>query len=242
MTAKKPSAPITPRIVLVRARNSLNIGAAARAMANFGLDDMAVVEPFEPRWREARSAVHGTEILERAPLLSLEEAIADCNLVIGTASAHNRVQRQTMLTLPALRAWLKRRLPGGGRVAVLFGSEKSGLTNADLFHCHALLRIPTRPDAPSMNLGQAVAVTAYELARAALESSVTEPDEPMLEGRQVDELVEVGMRAMEKGQVNMHMPEATRRLRFRRGVMRWRLSRGDAAFLQGLLKRLAKQP
>lgn len=230
---------IAVRFVLVRPRNSLNIGAAARALSNFGFSDLAAVEPFDQRWREATSsAIYGDKLLKNAPVVTLAEAAADCNLVLGTASAHNRSFRQAQITLPALRGWLRRRLRGGGRVAILFGSEKSGLSNAELDHCNALLRIPTVSDAPSMNLGQAVAVTAYELSRAKLESSAVEPEEPMLEGRQVEELVDTGMRAMEKGKVNLHMSEATRRLKFRRGLMRWRMTRGDAAFMHGLLKRL----
>src|SRR6185369_4933527 len=99
------------RFVLVRAANALNIGAAARAMANFGFDDLAAVDPFEERWRLAQSAIYGSEVLSRARLCTLKEAVADCHLVLGTASAHNRVPRRTTLTLPALRPWLKRRLP-----------------------------------------------------------------------------------------------------------------------------------
>ncbi|MBI3297125.1 MAG: RNA methyltransferase [Elusimicrobia bacterium] len=230
---------IEPRFVLVRVRNSLNIGAAARAMTNFGFKDLAAVEPFDPRWREASaSAIYGDELLKTAPVLSMAQAAEGCRLVLGTASAHNRSFRQPQVTLPALRAWLRRRMPGGGRVAILFGSEKSGLSNEELDHCHALVRIPTQDDAPSMNLGQAVALMAYELARASLESSASEPKEPMMEGRQVEELVDTAMRAMAKGNVNMHMSERTRRLKFRRGLMRWRMTQGDAAFMHGLLKRL----
>ncbi|MDE2290718.1 MAG: RNA methyltransferase, partial [Elusimicrobia bacterium] len=224
-----------PRFVLVRPRNALNMGAAARALTNFGFDGLAAVAPLDPQWRLATSsAVYGSELLRRAPVLTLEEAVADCALVLGTASAHDRRLRRTQLTLPALRPWLRRRLKGG-RLAVLFGSERGGLSNDELDHCHALLRIPTAEGAPSMNLGQAVAVTAYELARAGLERSVREPDEPLLEGRQAEEFVETALRAMEKARVNLHLSPAQRRLKFRRGLMRWRLTRGDAAFLAGLL-------
>src|SRR5688572_20445871 len=94
------------RFVLVRPTNALNIGAAARAMANFGFSDLAAVSPLDERWREAQSAIYGSELLKQAPLCTLEQATADCQLVLGTASAHNRAPRQPQLTLPALRPWL----------------------------------------------------------------------------------------------------------------------------------------
>ena len=229
---------ISARFVLVRPHNALNVGAAARAMANFGLTELAAVAPYEPRWRAAQSAIYGTDLLEKAPLLTLEQAVADCHLVVGTASAHNRFQRRTMLTLPAFNDWLRGRLPNGGKVALLFGSEKNGLDNGEMDHCHAILRIPTVEEAPSMNLGQAVALIAYELQKIGLENSVTEPDEDLLEGRQLETLVETVMLAMERTAVNAHMSEQVRRDRFRRGLLKWRMSRSDASWFRGLLERL----
>ena len=234
----KSAAPVCARFVLVRPSNALNIGAAARAMANFGLGDLAAVAPFAEGWREAHSAIYGSDLLTKAPVVTLTEAVADCHLVLGAASAHNRAHRRTMVTLPALRAWLRRRLPKGGRVAVLFGAERNGLENAELDHCHALLRIPTADDAPSMNLGQAVALAAYEFSKAGLETSVREPDERLLEGRQVEGLVETAMDAMRRTGVNAHLGDAARRHRFRRGLLSWRMTRADASFLRGLLTRL----
>jgi tRNA/rRNA methyltransferase len=232
---------VSPRFVLVRPSNALNIGAAARAMANFGLTDLAVVEPEDGRWRDAQSAIYGTDILARAPNQSLEQAVADCGLILGTASAHNRSARRTMVTLPALRGWLKRRLPKGGKAAILFGSERNGLENEELDHCHAILRIPTAPDAPSMNLGQAVALIAYELSKPGLERSVTELDEDLLEGKQLEGVVETAMLAMAETGVNAHMSDSTRRARLRRGLLKWRMSRADANWLRGLLERLLRR-
>lgn len=232
------AAGIQLRFVLVKPSNALNMGAAARALANFGVADLTVVAPYQPRWRQARSAIYGGRLLHKAPAKTLQEAIADCHLVLGTASAHNRALRRTTLTLPAAAPWLKRRLPKGGRVAILFGSEQSGLNNESLDHCHAVLRIPTDPEAPSMNLGQAVAVTAYGLLHSGLERSVEEPDEELVDGRQLEGLVETAMRAMEKAKVNAHMKEGARRQKFRRGLLKWRMSRSDASWLRGLLDRL----
>ncbi len=155
------------RVVLVRPRNPLNIGAAARALANFGLRDMRVVAPFEPTWQEARSAAVGAEqVVESARAVpTLLDAIGDATLVLGTTTGQRRNLDRDLLPLPELAAWLARRKVSG-RAALLFGSEKTGLSNEHLSLCHALVRIPTAPDCVSMNLGQAVAVCAYELARA----------------------------------------------------------------------------
>ena len=158
---------MTWRIVLVRPRNPLNIGAAARALANFGITEMAVVAPFEPTWHEARtSAVGGETVIAAARSVpKLLDATADTNLVLGTTTGSRRNLGREILTLPDLPGWLRRR-KAKGRAALVFGSEKTGLSNDDMTGCHALVRIPTAPDCPSMNLGQAVAVCAYELARA----------------------------------------------------------------------------
>ena len=159
------------RVVLVRPRNPLNIGAAARALANFGLADMAVVAPFEPTWNEARtSAVGGEKVIAAARSLpTLLEATEDARLVLGTTTGMRRNLGREILTLPELPSWLRRR-KARGKAAFIFGSEKTGLSNDDMTLCHALVRIPTAPDCPSMNLGQAVAVCAYELARTGIVS------------------------------------------------------------------------
>lgn len=155
------------RTVLVRPRNPLNIGAAARALANFGFTELAVVEAFEPSWQEARTSAVGAEAVMAGArsVPTLAEIVSDANLVLGTTTGSHRILSRETLLLPQLAAWLRRR-KSKGRAVLLFGSEKTGLSNDDMSHCHALVRIPTGPDCPSMNLAQAVAVCAYELVRA----------------------------------------------------------------------------
>ena len=167
---------MTWRVVLVRPRNPLNIGAAARALANFGLQDMAVVAPFEPTWVEARTAAVGGDavIASAVAVPNLLAATGDANLVIGTTTGSRRNIGREILPLPQFAAWLRRRKVRG-KAALIFGSEKTGLSNEDMSLCHALVRIPTTPDCPSMNLGQAVAVCAYELTRARI-VTVRPPD------------------------------------------------------------------
>jgi TrmH family RNA methyltransferase len=152
-------------VVLVSPRNPLNIGAVARAMANFGFRRLAVVAPYEEHWREAKSAVGATDLLENAQRVErLAEAVADCTFVIGTGTLEHRKPEQTVIPLLELAPFVDAEFARGGRVALVFGPEKRGLTREDLALCHMLVEIPTDPRQPSMNLGQAVAVCLYELA------------------------------------------------------------------------------
>jgi tRNA/rRNA methyltransferase len=138
-------------------------------MANFGFSRLTVVAPYAPHWREARSAIGAPELLHRAKEAeSLAEAVTDCSLVIGTGSLTYRKPEQCVVPLPGLAAPVDREMRRCGRVALVFGPEKHGLTRADLSHCHLFVEIPTDVHQPSMNLGQAVAVCLYELAARGL--------------------------------------------------------------------------
>ena len=155
-------------MVLVSPRNPLNIGAVARAMANFGFDRLTVVAPFEAHWREARSAVGAPELLQSAKESpTLAEAVAGCTLVIGTGTLTHRKPEQRVVALPELTPLVQEELGRSGRIALVFGPEKRGLTREDLSWCQLLVEIPTDPRQPSMNLGQAVAVCLYELSSRA---------------------------------------------------------------------------
>src|SRR5271166_3957083 len=115
------------RVVLVAARNPLNIGAAARAMSNFGFMRLRVVNPYEVAFREARSAVGAAEVLEKAEEFgSVAEAVADCALVVGTTAVGKRELEQSVRRLEEGARVIRRRM-GAGNVALLFGSEKVGL-------------------------------------------------------------------------------------------------------------------
>jgi len=178
------------RVVLVATRNPLNIGAAARAMSNFGFRRLRVVRPFEPAFLEAKSAVGASGLLERAEHFdSVSDAVGDCGLVVGTTAVRHRNVQHTLRRLEDGARLIRGRMAAvdgkkskvknsallhrgrGTRdsvgVALLFGSEKVGLSNEDLSHCHWLMRIPTCDANISMNLGQGVAVCLYELVRDA---------------------------------------------------------------------------
>jgi tRNA/rRNA methyltransferase len=152
-------------VVLVATRNPLNIGAAARAMSNFGFSRLRIVNPYDVAFREARSAVGASALLASAgEFKSVAEAVADCTLVVGTTAAGRRELQHSLQPLEPGAGLIREHL-ASGRVAVLFGSEKRGLSNEDLSHCQWLMRIPTRDEHASMNLGQAVAVCLYEVSR-----------------------------------------------------------------------------
>jgi tRNA/rRNA methyltransferase len=158
-------------VVLVGSRNPLNIGAAARAMANFGFARLRLVRPYEPSFREARSAVGAEAVLTAAKEFGeVADAVADCALVVGTTGGEQRHPVEPLERLERGAARIVAELRAERRVAILFGSEKVGLSNEDLSHCQALVRIPTEAAQPSMNLGQAVAVTLYELIREGVEA------------------------------------------------------------------------
>src|SRR5882757_5806590 len=143
------------RVVLVEARNPLNIGAAARAMSNFGIRRLRVVNPYQVAFRQARSAVGAADLLSAAEEFStVAEAVADCALVVGTTAVGHRELQHPLRRLEYGARLIGRSLTQAP-VALLFGSEKFGLSNEDLSHCHWLMRIPTVDADLSMNLGQA---------------------------------------------------------------------------------------
>ncbi len=225
------------RVVLVGARNPLNIGAAARALSNFGLTDLVLVDPYDPSWREAKSAMGGKGLLASARVVgSVQEATADCSLVVGTASVGDRLLKLSVRRLEQGAKLIRRHR---GRVAILFGSEKTGLSNEDLSQCHWLLRIPTRREHESMNLGQAVAVCAYELAgRDGAAVKAAPVDQQAIEAL---ELNRIGDRLFEilaiSGYVQPKTSDSTR-LKVRRLLRRMDLKASDAELWLGILRQI----
>jgi tRNA/rRNA methyltransferase len=225
------------RFILARPRNPNNIGAVARAMANFGLRDLVLADPYAPVWQEARSAVGAVGILRQARALSLPEAIREASLVLGTCGAPRRLQR-SLVSLPRLGEFLEERLPAGGRLAVLFGNEKTGLTKAELGHCHAVVRIPTASEVPSMNLGQAAALVAYELTRSSRAPRTQEPDLAPAPAEQSEALLREFRRAFAAMDYMQGLPADERTRRVRDALKRLRPCRKDAGLLLAVLRRI----
>lgn len=228
------------RVVLVRPRNPLNIGAAARALANFGVRDLRVVAPFEPTWEEARKAAIGAlSVLKSARAVqTLTEAISDATLVIGTTTGTRRRLDRGLIALPDLAAWVRSR-NGRGRAALLIGSEKTGLSNAHLSYCHTLVRIPTAADCPSMNLGQSVAVCMYELARAGLVSPlpprmVVHPSDPA-DLQSLEHLFERAVHVLDASGYLKPKGRNAMVIKLRRLLLDLGLTQSDARILGGVL-------
>jgi len=221
------------RVVLVSPRNPLNIGAAARAMSNFGFTHLRLVNPYEVAFREARSAVRAGAILTGAvEYKTLAETVADCSLVVGTTAATKRELNHPLRRLEYAGKLIRKALPTG-RVALLFGSEKFGLGNEDLAYCHWLMRIPTREEHGSMNLGQSVAVCLYELIRAS--KAPTPEPRKRAPSEDLERLTELLHQALE---VSGYMHASSTETKIRRLVRRLDLNAHDAEIWLGMLRQI----
>lgn len=160
------------RFVLINTTHPGNIGATARAMKNMGFTDLSLVCPRIFPDQEATARSSGAEDILQSALVvnNLEAAINDCNIVFGTSS-RKRALPVPLLTAKEAAHTIKQKVASGGRVAILFGQERMGLTNEQLALCHYHLYIPCNADFPSLNLAAAVQVIAYELY-SCLESSL----------------------------------------------------------------------
>jgi tRNA/rRNA methyltransferase len=225
-------------VVLVRPRNPLNIGAAARAMSNFGVHRLRLVNPYAAGFREARSAVGASELLSQAEVYkTVAEAVSDCALVVGTTAVRNRVLAQPVRRLDEAAGKTVRAQLQTERVALLFGSEKTGLTNKDFSHCHWLLNIPTSRQNISMNLGQAVAVCLYELARDTSLAPPAEEFEPASAGacEQITEGLLEALRMsgyVKPGTDDMFEKKA------RRLILRFKMEAYDAKQMLGMVRQI----
>jgi TrmH family RNA methyltransferase len=223
------------RVVLCQPRNPLNIGAAARAISNFGFRHLRVVNPYDPAFREAVSAVGGAPVLQSADLCgTVADAVQDCTLVVGATAIGHRELQQPLLTLaqvaPVIRA-------NSGPVALLFGSEKFGLSNEELAFCHYLANIPTSPQTPSMNLGQAVAVCLYELIREPAAGRV--PLGPKaVEGSDAEQMTRMMLEVLRESGYTNRIVATSIELKVRRFFRRIHLTARDAPLVLGILRQI----
>jgi tRNA/rRNA methyltransferase len=170
------------RVVLVRPQIAANLGAAARAMRNFGLSELVLVAPAaDPSAPQARQlATHGEDILRRCRVVAeLGEAVADCVLVAGTSARTGGLFRRQSVGPPDEVMPLLVEAMSSGRAALVFGPEPSGLENAEVTRCHYLIHIPADPSYPALNLAQSVAVCLYELRRTWLRRTAPAESAPV---------------------------------------------------------------
>ncbi len=224
-------------VVLVEPRNPLNIGAAARAMSNFGFLDLRVVNPYDVAFREARSGVGAAELLANAQeYQTLPEALADCTLVVGTTAVRHRELQHPLRRLEAGARVIRKHL-ASGRAALVFGTEKFGLSTRDLSHCHWLMRIPTREEHISMNLGQAVAVCLYELSRDSKATPAPEKVKRATAG-EVERISVLLLDALRDSGYVKPRTEASTEEKVRRLVRRLSLQAGDVDLWLGMLRQM----
>jgi tRNA/rRNA methyltransferase len=233
-------------VVLVRARNPNNIGAVARAMHDFGFRHLRVVNEYSVPFETARSAVDASEVLAEATVFGrVADAVADCTLVVGTTAVGERTLQHPLRVLPDGAEIIRKELgTEGGRVALLFGSEKTGLSNDELSHCHWLLTIPMEQHEqvrhPSMNLGQAVAVCLYELVRSAGMATipVSRGDLALAEAREVERMTALLSEVLEETGYAKRHPANCDQGQIRRLMVRIGVAASDAPVWMGVLRQI----
>ena len=228
------------RIVLVETSHPGNIGAAARAMKTMCLKRLVLVNPAEFPHPDASARASGAvDVLEQAQVVrTLDEALSGCALIAGT-SARQRGLGPPVLSPRECMERLHAEAAKGQEVALLFGRERTGLTNEELARCHLLVNIPSNPEYSSLNLAAAVQVLGYEsmLARGATPAGA-ERDEPPARAEEMEKLYEhIESAALETGFLDPANPKHLMR-RIRRLFNRARPDQNEVHILRGLLSAL----
>jgi len=233
-------------VVLVRARNPSNIGAVARAMHDLGYTSLRIVNEYPVPFAAAKSAVDASSVLAAATEhTSLDEALADCTLVLGTTAVGDRALEHPLYLLPQAAPVVTRALASPeAKVALLFGSEKTGLSNDELSHCHALVTIPMNQPEPgrhlSMNLGQAAAVCLYQLATEPSPEAQPPlpPEETPATAADLTRIHSLFTEVLDESGYTRRHPANSREHAVRRLILRMRLSSADAPVWTGILRQL----
>ncbi len=207
-------------------------------MSNFGCTELRLVNPYEVAFREARSAVKAQHVLEHAKEYgTLAEAVADCGLVVGTTAKGPRALEHPLRRLELGGRLIARKL-ARAPVALLFGSEKFGLSNDDLSHCHWLMRIPTREEHGSMNLGQAVAVCLYEIVRSPAAAKAQPEKLKAARAEDLERMTSLLEQILEHSGYVHDRIEGSTRLKLRRLIRRMQLNAHDAEVWLGMLRQI----
>jgi tRNA/rRNA methyltransferase len=226
------------RIVLVSPRNPLNIGAAARAMSNFGVFELRLVNPYNVAFLEAKSAVKASKILiDAREFETVADAVADCSLIVGTTSIGNRLLEHPLRRLETGGKIIAKNL-ASAPVALLFGSEKFGLSNEDMSYCHWLMRIPSREEHGSMNLGQAVAVCLYEIIRNPAAVRVKPEAKRPASADEMERVTALLEEVLEHSGYVHSRVEGSTRMKIRRLIRRMELNSHDADVWLGMLRQI----
>lgn len=241
------------RIILINTSHPGNIGSTARAMKTMGLSELYLVAPLQfPHQKAVEMASGAVDILEKAIIVEeLDEAIADCGLVVGT-SARSRAIPWPMLS-PREFAEKADQESIHNKIGVIFGREQSGLTNEELRRCHFHIQIPSNPEYSSLNLAAAVQIIGYELRVASQAKDIKEDSEGLIK-KEKDEWDYKFVTAKEMESFYTHLekvliqieflnPQVPRQLmtRLRRLFNRARLDEMEMNILRGILSAVEKK-
>ncbi len=205
-------------------------------MVNFGCTRLRVVNPYEVAFREARSAVGAAPLLASAEeFATVADAVADCALVVGTTSVGHR---ELQLPLRRLEYGARVMRRAAGPIALLFGSEKFGLSNEDMSHCHWLMRISTVDLNRSMNLGQAVAVCLYELTRDPRAAAARPESQKIAPAADTEQITLMFVEALERSGYIKPLTAESARTKVRRLVRRLNIGKRDAPVVMGMLRQI----
>ena len=208
-------------------------------MSNFGFAELRLVNPYDLAFKEARSAVRAHYILEQAQVFSdLADAVRDCSLIVGTTAVGHRDLHLPLYRLESAGSLLKEHLTAEAPAALLFGSEKFGLSNEDMSHCHWLLRIPTREEHGSMNLGQAVSICLYELSREQSAVQTRFEPQPPASVEDAERFTALLLDLLTRSGYVREYTEKTTEIKIRRLVKRMGPPAGDAETWLGILRQI----
>lgn len=235
------------KIVLVNTAHPGNIGGAARAMKNMGLAELCLVEPREyPAPRAVWRAAGARDLLNNATVVdSVDKAIADCSLVIGTSARERRIPWPLINPRQCgEKIWAEAQ---SHKVALLFGREDRGLTNDELHMCHYHVHIPSNPEYSSLNLATAVQVLAYEIRMASLSDKqgnlpdLGEWDQPMTTAEDLENFHTHLAQTM--ADLDFYDPDNPKQLltRMRRLFNRVRMDQMEVSILRGLLSAVQRK-
>jgi TrmH family RNA methyltransferase len=207
-------------------------------MSNFGFSELRLVNPYAVAFREARSAVKAHAVLEQArEYPTVAEAVGDCALVVGTTAIGPRVLEHPLRRLEYGGKVIARTLAAES-VALLFGSEKFGLSNEDMSYCHWLMRIPAREEHGSMNLGQAVAVCLYEVIRNPAAVKIAPDVKRAAHAAHLERITEFLETILDRSGYVHARVEGSTRMKIRRLVRRMQLNAHDAEVWLGMLRQI----
>ena len=242
-----PTETAQPTFVLIRPQMGENIGAAARAMWNFGLDRMRIVAPRDG-WPNpnATAMASGAGRLLDAAVISADTpaALADCTYVYAT-TARPRGLTKPVLSPEAAMAEAAAKIAAGGKVAVMFGPERAGMENEDIARANAIISVPVNPDFPSLNLAQCVLLVGYEWRRASAEVVATRVDMARngawAEQVEIEKLADHYEDTLERA--GFFWPEAkaeSMKMNLRNLWSRMPLSRADVQMLHGVMRQMVR--